>query len=135
MRDVVKVHEPEKMWESPEPHVRTFGLLFERDITPTRNIAAGVVRIPPGHEQEKPSYHEAEEEIYFIVEGRGKFLLGEDRWVDVEKGTAVYVAPGVGHRAINTGDEELEMYCVSSPSVYGRIGGYEDFVRGWKQIR
>ena len=135
MKDVVKAHEPIKMWESPEPHVRTFGLIFERDVTPTRNIAAGVVRIPPGHEKQKPSYHEAEEEIYFVVEGQGKFLLGEDRWADVEKGTAVYVAPGVGHRTINTGDEELEMYCVSSLSVYGRVGGYVDFVEGWKQIR
>jgi mannose-6-phosphate isomerase-like protein (cupin superfamily) len=108
--------------------------LFERDITPTRNIAAGIVRIPPGHEQQHQSLHEIEEEIYFIVKGRARFLLGE-RWVDVEKDTAVYVAPKVAHRAINTGNEELEMYCVSAPSVYGRVGGYVDFVKGWKQIR
>ena len=134
MRDVVKTSEPIKAWEAPEPYRRTFRLLFERDITPTRNIAAGTVTFPPGREKPNQDTHDHAEEIYYVVRGRGKFELG-DRVVELEPGTAIYVPPGVGHRAINTGDEELELYFVTSPSVFGPVGGYEDFVEGWKKLR
>ena len=69
-----------------------------------------------------------------VLRGRGKFELG-DRVIDIEPGTAVYVAPGVGHRVINSGDEEMEVYFVNAPSVFGAVGGYEDFVKGWKRLR
>jgi len=132
MEDVVKVSEAME-WQSSPPNQRSMSLLFERDITPTINIAAGIVTLPPGQEQKKLSVHEGEE-IYYILQGRGQFQLG-DRTVDVEKDTAVYVAPGTKHRAINTGDEEMKLYFVNTPPVFGPIGGYKEFVKDWKQIR
>lgn len=133
MKEVAKIDEI-MQWEGDEgSYHRKFGVMFERDITPTINIAAGTSTLPAGNEQPKVSVHQAEE-IYFVVRGRGKFFLG-DRSFDIESGTAVYVAPGVGHRAINTGDEDLELFWVNSPSVFGPVGGYVDLVRGWKKIR
>jgi mannose-6-phosphate isomerase-like protein (cupin superfamily) len=109
------------------------GLMFERDITPTANIAAGIVILPAGEEQTKLSVHEGEE-IYYVVRGTGQFVLDE-RVVDVEQGTAVYIAPGVGHRAINTGDEEMELYWVNTPPVFGPVGAYRDLMKDWERIR
>ena len=132
MKEVVKASEC-MMWEAPPPSRRRMGVMFERDITPTINIAAGIVILPPGQEQAKLSVHDGEE-IYYVVRGGGQFVLGE-RVVEVEKGTAVYIAPGVGHRAINSGDEEMELYWVNTPPVFGRVGGYLDIVKDWKQVQ
>src|SRR4051794_4093930 len=72
---VVKMSEA-MMWEipEPEPHHRFMGLMFERDITPTVNMAAGFVTLPPGQEQHKLSTHEGKEEIYLVFRGKGKFV-------------------------------------------------------------
>jgi mannose-6-phosphate isomerase-like protein (cupin superfamily) len=121
-------------WQAPPPTNREMSVLFERDLTPTVNIAAGTVRIPAGQEQPKLSAHEGAEEIYFVVRGKGRFVLGDEEH-DVEAGTAVYVGPGVQHRMMNTGDEEFEVFYVNTPPVFGRIGGYEDAVVGWERLR
>jgi len=131
-KDVVKASEALE-WEAPAPHQRRMSLMFERDITPTVNLAAGIVTLPPGQEQQKLSVHEGEE-IYYILQGKGQFVL-DDRIVEVQKDTAVYVAPGTKHRAINTGGGQMRLYFVNTPPVFGAVGGYMDFVKGWKQVR
>ena len=116
-------------WQAPEPHVRAMTLMFDRVSTPTENIAAGVVRIPPDHEQPKLSSH-LPEEIYLVLAGRGIFVLG-DYQVEIEAGTAVYVAPWIQHRAINTGTEDLVLYFVHTPSS----SELEDRLHGWEKVR
>lgn len=134
MKDVVK-REEVMVWEAPEPHRRYFGLIFERDVTPTQNLSAGTVLIPPHKEQSKLSRHDAEE-MYYVIRGTGKFVL-DDREVEVESGTSVYIAPGVGHRAINTSDEDMELLWVNAPAqgVFGPAGGYKSFTDTWKRVK
>ena len=129
---VVKIGE-EIQWHSPPPHDRYMSLLLERDITPTKSMAAGVVTLPPGQAQHKLSVHEGEE-VYLILQGKGRFVL-DDKEYNVEKHTAVYVAPGTGHRAYNTGEEDMIMYFVNCPSCFGPVGGYHDFMKEWTRIR
>ena len=94
-------------WESPAPddpsvhNHRFMSLMFERDITPTRSMAAGVVTLPPGQEQTRLSIHEGEE-IYYVLQGKGEIVL-DDEVYPIEKDTAVYITPGTRHRARNTG--------------------------------
>lgn len=131
------VHRSEaRAWEIPlePPDNRVMGLLFERDITPTRNVAAGFVLIPAGSEQPKLSSHEGVEEIYYVLRGSGWFILGDQRFA-VRPGTAVYVPPGVGHRAINGGADEMELLWFNTPSAFGRLAGYEDVVKGWRDVQ
>ena len=136
MNDIVRTSEV-TLWESPEPHRRQATILFDRAITPTINIAAGTVIFPVGQEKPTASVHGGEE-IYFVVRGKGKAVLG-DRMIDVEKGTAVYVPPRAEHRFINTGDEEMELYWVISPAAdaWPRPGGWVDEVTeaGFKKVR
>ena len=119
-------------WEAPEPHRRTMGVMFERDITPTEQLAAGFVRVPVGHEQPKLSRHPGEE-VYFVVSGVGVLDRG-DRSDEVHPRGAVFVAPFSPHRSINVGDVDLEVFYVVSPSAFGEVGGYHSVVAGWQQV-
>jgi mannose-6-phosphate isomerase-like protein (cupin superfamily) len=123
-------------WEipEPEPNHRFMGLMFEGSITPTKNLSAGFVVLPPKQEQRKLSAHEGSEEVYFVVRGKGQFVMDDDV-VEVEQGTAVYISPGCRHRAINTGSEDMELFWVNTPSVFGSAGGYLDAVKGWTRVR
>lgn len=121
-------------WESPAPSSRRMSVIFERDLTPTVNLAAGTVVIPEGQEQTKLSAHPGAEEIYLVLRGSGRMVLG-DEIVDIETGHAIYVGPDVKHRIINSGKGELEVFFVNTPPVFGRVGGYEDTVAGWRRIR
>lgn len=119
-------------WEAPEPNRRTMGVLFERDLTPTEQLAAGFVRIPVGSEQPKLSRHPGEE-VYFVVAGKGIFDRGE-RSDQVNARGAVYVPPYSPHRWINVGTVDLEVFYVVSPSAFGPVKGYLTTVAGWTQV-
>src|SRR5438876_7174794 len=110
MRAKVATIDNAMRWEivDPEPHHRYMGLLFERDITPTRNLAAGFVILPPKQEQPKLNTHHHSEEVYIVIQGNGKLVLAGEE-VKVERESAVYIAPGCQHRAISTGDEEMQL--------------------------
>ena len=70
-----------------------------------------------------PWHNQDQEEIYFIVEGRGEMCLGRERRT-VEAGQAVFIPPGEYHQLTNTGDGRMAMmYC------YGPAGD----VAHWRQ--
>jgi mannose-6-phosphate isomerase-like protein (cupin superfamily) len=133
--EVVKMSEA-MLWEipDPEPNHRYMGIMFERDITPTANLAGGFVILPPKQEQQRLSVHEGQEEVYFVAKGKGRFVL-DDEAVDVDQGTAVYIRPGCRHRAINTGDEDMVLFYVNTPPVFGPVGAYKELTKNWKRIR
>ena len=47
----------------------------------------------------KLHYHERTDEIYYIIDGTGKLVLGVDE-VEVHKGVVIYVPRGVRHKAV-----------------------------------
>lgn len=57
------------------------------------------------------------DEFYFITSGTGKFFDGE-KLIDVEPGTALFVAAGVEHRFVDFSDD-LTMWVL----FYGPTGG------------
>lgn len=121
-------------WHIPDDgEGREMGLLHERDITPTKNMSAGSVRIPVGRKQSKLSVHECEE-IYLVHRGKARFFLNDNQF-DVGEGGSVYIAPGTRHRAENIGDQDLILYWVNSPPVFGAIEGYKEIVKNWNQVR
>jgi mannose-6-phosphate isomerase-like protein (cupin superfamily) len=134
MAKAVVSREESMLWEIPGDQRRYMGLIFERDITPTKNLASGIVILPVGTEQPKLSVHPDSEEIYYVLKGEGKFELGTEEYA-VRKNTAVYIAPGTKHRAINTGSEDMELFWVNTPSCFGPVGGYKDFTGQWKRIQ
>ena len=85
-------------------------------------FSMGYVTLEPRGGQ-VPWHNQEQEEIYFIVEGRGQMCLGEE-CREVTGGEAVYIPSGVFHQLTNVGDKPLIMiYC------YGPAGD----VAHWRQ--
>jgi mannose-6-phosphate isomerase-like protein (cupin superfamily) len=78
------------------------------------NFCMGHVTLEPRGGQ-VPWHNQEQEEIYFIVEGRGEICLGEERQ-DIRTGQAVYIPSGVFHQLTNTGDTPMRMIYVYGPA-------------------
>lgn len=57
----------------------------------------------------KLHYHERTDEIYYVLEGRGRMRL-DDREIELHKDVVVYVPRGVKHRA--WGDLKVLVVCI-----------------------
>lgn len=78
------------------------------------NFCMGHVTLEP-HGGQVPWHNQEQEEIYFIVEGKGEICLGEERTL-IRTGQAVYIPSGVFHQLTNTGDTPMRMIYVYGPA-------------------
>lgn len=86
------------------------------------NFCLGLVVLDPDGGQ-VPWHNQAQEEVYFVLEGTGEMCLGNERRL-LTSGQAVAIPPGVYHQLTNIGTEPLRMiYC------YGPSGD----VAHWRQ--
>ncbi len=72
------------------------------------SIALAIVK-----SETKLHYHKKAEEVYFILNGSGKMILGENVF-RINKGDFIVIKPGTKHKVI--ADEELHILCFSIPS-------------------
>ena len=87
-----------------------------------KRFCMGYVTLDPDGGQ-VPWHVQEQEEVYFVVTGRGEMCLGAERQI-VTGGQAVLIPPGEHHQITNVGDEPLVMvYC------YGPAGD----VAHWRQ--
>jgi len=85
-------------------------------------FALGHVTLDPDGGQ-VPWHSQAQEEVYFVIEGDGEMCLGGERGL-LGAGQAVYIPPNVFHQITNTGTVPLRLlYC------YGPAGD----VAHWRQ--
>ena len=84
-----------------------------------------------GHQHSDHHQHDAIEQLYFILRGRGQLLIGDDK-VDVRDGTAVYMPVNVPHQAFNDGEGWMEHLIVSCPLDEIREG--TPAVRDWRNV-
>ena len=86
------------------------------------SFSLGFVTLEPDGGQ-VPWHNQAQEELYFVLEGTGEMCLGEERRI-VTSGQAVFIPPHVFHQMTNLGQTPLKMlYC------YGPAGD----VAHWRQ--
>lgn len=86
------------------------------------NFSMGYVTLEPRGGQ-VPWHNQDQEEVYFVLKGRGEMCLGNERR-EMTAGQAVYIPSGVFHQLTNIGDTALEfIYC------YGPAGD----VAHWRQ--
>jgi len=89
---------------------RTQNLVGGASPIQAKNFAMGYVTLEPRGGQ-VPWHNQEQEEIYFIVEGRGEMCLGGERR-EIGRGEAVYIPGNVFHQLTNTGDGPMTMiYC------------------------
>ena len=79
----------------------------------TDRIQLDLYCVAPGQSQ-KAHRHEAQDKIYYVVEGSGSFTLGgrEER---VSAGEALVAAAGVEHGLVNDGAASLLVLVVVAP--------------------
>jgi mannose-6-phosphate isomerase-like protein (cupin superfamily) len=70
-------------------------------------ITTGMTVFPPG--TSIPLHTHNVEETVLVLRGQATAELG-DRTVDLEAGEATWVAPGVTHRFVNRGPDEMAIY-------------------------
>ncbi|MGI6575325.1 MAG: cupin domain-containing protein [bacterium] len=80
-----------------------------------RNICFGIAEFPP-YEKPDAHVHAAEEEIIYILSGKGIMEM-DGEIINLLPGVAVYMPPGKEHRVENTGDETLKLITLFSPPV------------------
>ena len=78
-----------------------------------RNQSLAESRLPVGCATLE-HYHLKTEEIYFILEGKGKMKI-EDEICDVVSGDAIAILPGKHHKIWNIGDNVLKILCCCAP--------------------
>lgn len=86
-----------------------------------KNMILGVVTFPPGSDPGTHK-HEKEEEIIYVISGRGETKVGNSVY-SLEPGVAIFTEPGIEHGVKTLGDEPLVMISVFSPPV--KPGSYD----------
>ncbi len=100
---------------------RDWKKLIAPDAGGCQNMIMGLVSFPPGSNPGQHS-HAVEEEIVYVVSGRGETRIGDDVY-PLEPGMAVFTEPGVPHGVKTLGDEPLVLISVFSPPV--KPGAYD----------
>lgn len=70
-------------------------------------------RLPPGS-RTQGHHHIRTEEIYYILEGRGRMQVGEEIR-EVGPGDAIAIPPGMYHQITNIGATTLRFLCCCTP--------------------
>jgi quercetin dioxygenase-like cupin family protein len=99
--------------EIPRP-----GRVVRPFVTPddgAERLVAGVVTFPSTGDSE-PHSHAIEEEVLYVVSGRGALVCDGERHL-LEPGSYVFVPPGVEHFVRNDGEEPITLFYAFSPPV------------------
>jgi mannose-6-phosphate isomerase-like protein (cupin superfamily) len=80
----------------------------------TKNFFCDIYCLEPGQEQKAHS-HQEEDKVYFVLDGRGSFIVGEEI---EELGTnqAVFAPAGKLHGVKNTSDSRLMLLVFMTPN-------------------
>jgi mannose-6-phosphate isomerase-like protein (cupin superfamily) len=125
MKNVINLRDvPKKIWKPPAPGdpepIATLldgQDLLTRDsdgaIEGSERLTMLVQNYRPGGFHKTHSHHDAEQ-VFFVYEGEGQFLLGEE-WFDISRGDLVYVPRNTTHAARNTSDDTLTLIFISVP--------------------
>ncbi len=60
-------------------------------------------------------YHPVAEELYLFTAGTGRMRVADEE-CDVAAGDCVIIPPGVEHKLVNTGEDELRLMCCCAPA-------------------
>lgn len=102
-------------WWSPPPHQRELKILLSPILHDIPNdLSMGMVVLPPG-ESGDPHTHEFSQEIWFVVSGQGKLIIGSEE-VQLSSDMVVVAPAGVEHQIINDSERELKAIFMFTPA-------------------
>jgi len=80
----------------------------------TKNFFCDIYCLEPGQEQ-KVHAHEDEDKIYYVMKGRGSFVVG-DETRELPQGQIVMAPAGAPHGVRNAGDQRLTLLVFMTPN-------------------
>ncbi len=71
----------------------------------------------PGTHEQLHLHHKAQQ-LFYILSGEAGFEAGEERY-HLTAGESFHIPPGIPHRIVNNGTENLRFIVISSPPSHG----------------
>jgi quercetin dioxygenase-like cupin family protein len=78
-------------------------------------VMVGLNCLEPGQTQ-RAHAHEGADKLYFVLEGRGRFIVGDEER-EAEAGALVVAPAGVEHGVTNTGASRLSILIAIAPGI------------------
>lgn len=78
------------------------------DVTGPERISSGIARVAPGKAHGSHNHPHAIE-IYYVLKGRAKILLGDEE-LTAEEGTEIFIPKGMNHGVVNDGREDFILF-------------------------
>ncbi|MBM3265532.1 MAG: cupin domain-containing protein [candidate division Zixibacteria bacterium] len=103
-------------WEARDTS-RCVTPLITRETCGSDRMVTGLWRLYPGHESD-PDLHPDADEIYYVVAGEGRLVLGDESYT-VRAGMTVFIPANVRHQSFNAGPEDLVYYFIFAPAPAG----------------
>ena len=99
--------------DPPVTPVPARGKLFIKDLLGSTGLEMSINTLAPGRSMPFFHKHQNHDEVYFIIGGRGQFLI-DGQCIDVSEGDAIRMTPAAVRAWRNHSDEPLPLYSVSS---------------------
>ncbi len=93
-----------------------------------RNLGYNITVLPPGKRAFPFHNHRVNEEMFFVLEGKGEIRIGPETY-PVAKGDVIACPPGgpeTAHQLINTSDNDEMRYLAVATSMSPEIAEYPD---------
>ena len=87
--------------------------VFKSTMFRSERLMLGLNCLHPGQEQH-PHVHGGQDKFYFVVEGTGEFVVGDERCTAGE-GRVIWAPADVSHGVINSGDGRLVLLVGIAP--------------------
>jgi quercetin dioxygenase-like cupin family protein len=88
---------------------------YKQTLWQGEHVMVGLNCLEPTQSQ-RPHAHDGADKFYFVLEGRGRFTVGDEER-DAETGALVIAPAGVEHGVTNTGDTRLSLLIAIAPGV------------------
>ncbi|MBA3714709.1 MAG: cupin domain-containing protein [Pyrinomonadaceae bacterium] len=79
------------------------------------HVTVGLNCLEPGQTQATHA-HEGADKFYHVLEGRGRFIVGDEER-EAETGALVVAPAGIPHGVINTGNLRLSLLVAIAPNI------------------
>jgi len=88
---------------------------YKRTLWQGEHVQVGLNCLEPG-QQQRAHAHEGADKFYFVLEGRARFIVGDEER-EAEAGALVIAPAGIEHGVTNTGDTRLSLLIAIAPGI------------------
>jgi len=102
--------------------------LIKPDITGNEHCSVNMVRLAPGAVVTPAHSHPEEEEVIYIVEGKGEVMI-DDRVYPLRTGSVAIFPPKSVHMLKNSEESEMKVICFFSPAADTTMYKFHEEIR------